>query len=80
MQDRFRSSLFPAYFPASTTIRVENRLGPAGAQAVRLHDFAKSDHRGSTRVSSTITCSLRYAAVPQDPTLGPISIPSINLT
>ncbi len=42
-----------------------------------LCERTESTQSGSAWISVTITVSPRYAAVPQEPTASPISIPSI---
>ncbi len=56
-----------------------SRIG-SDQQALSPKDRVKSRgpaHKGSVAMSVTMTGSLRKEAVPQEPTLGPISSPSM---
>src|ERR1044071_2372389 len=49
--------------------------------ALNLNDSARllyASHKGSFAISETITASLRYMAVPQEPAEGPMERPSTN--
>ena len=63
--------------PDDFALRGEDRRRPTGAEGIGQSRLPGSAHRGSVAISSTITGSPRYAAVPQEPAEGPTRTPSM---
>src|SRR3954463_7838585 len=63
----------PITLPSDEKIGVDQQARSECANA----SSRKSVHSGSAAISDTITCSARNAAVPHEPTKGPMKVPSI---
>src|SRR5438105_14408273 len=63
----------PITLPSEEKIGVDQH---ARSECVKAKS-RKSAHNGSAAMADTITCSARYAAVPHEPTEGPMKAPAI---